>query len=127
DRLRSAGDLAGYAGSLQWRGYLLRARGELGAADRDLRAGIAVGRIAGQLILGWLEMNLGQVAMSLNDWPEARRHLSVSRALLDSIHDRWGSANALQSEASVRWAVRDWSGADSLLRTAEAMLAQSGN
>ena len=127
DRLRAAGDLAGYAGSLQWRGYLLRSRGELGAADRDLRAGLAVGRIAGQLILGWLEMNLGQVAMSLNDWPEARRHLSASRALLDSMHDRWGSANALQSEAGVRWAVRDWAGADSLLRSAETMLAQSGN
>jgi CHAT domain-containing protein len=126
-KLKAAGDLAGYAGSLQWRGYLLRSRGELGAADRDLRAGLAVGRIAGQLILGWLEMNLGQVAMSLNDWPEARRHLSASRALLDSMHDRWGSANALQSEAGVRWAVRDWSGADSLLRASEAMLAQSGN
>jgi CHAT domain-containing protein len=127
DKLKAAGDLAGYAGSLQWRGYLLRSRGELGAADRDLRAGLAVGQIAGQLILGWLEMNLGQVAMALNDWPEARRHLAASRALLDSMHDRWGSANALQSEASVRWVVRDWSGADSLLRTAEAMLAQSGN
>src|SRR5688572_4723352 len=40
DRLRDAGDLAGYAGSLQWRGYLLRSRGELGAAERDLRAAV---------------------------------------------------------------------------------------
>ena len=61
-----------------------------GAAERDLRAGLAVGRIAGQVVLGWTEMNLGQVAMSLNDWPEARRHLAASRALLDSAHDRWG-------------------------------------
>ena len=127
ERLRAAGDLAGYAGSLQWRGYLLRSRGELDAAERDLRAGLAVGRIAGQVVLGWTEMNLGQVAMSLNDWPEARRHLASSRALLDSARDRWGGAAATQLEASVRWAVRDWSGADSLLRDAERQLAQSGN
>src|SRR5688572_21541571 len=127
DRLREAGDLTGYAGSLQWRGYLLLARGELGAAERDLRAGLAVGRIAGQIVLGWTEMNLGQVAMSLNDWAEARRHLASSRALLDSAHDRWGGANATRLEASARWAVRDWAGADSLLRDAEKQLAQSGN
>ena len=127
ERLRAAGDLAGYAGSLQWRGYLLRSRGELGAAERDLRAGLAVGRIAGQVVLGWTEMNLGQVAMSLNDWPEARRHLEASRALFDSVHDRWGSASATQLEASVRWAVRDWPGADSLLRDTERQLVQSGN
>jgi CHAT domain-containing protein len=127
DRLRAAGDLAGYAGSLQWRGYLLRSRGELGAAERDLRAGLGVGRIAGQVVLGWTEMNLGQVAMALNDWPEARRHLAASRALLDSARDRWGGASAMQLEASVRWAVRDWSGADSLLRSSETQLAQSGN
>src|SRR5215207_4459676 len=127
ERLRSAGDLVGYAGSLQWRGYLLRARGELGAAERDLRAGLAVGRIAGQVVLGWTEMNLGQVAMSLNDWTEARRHLTSSRALLDSARDRWGGASATQLEASVRWAVRDWPGADALLRDAERQLAQSGN
>ena len=127
DRLREAGDLAGYAGSLQWRGYLLRSRGELGAAERDLRTGLAVGRIAGQIVLGWTEMNLGQVAMSLSDWTEARRHLASSRALLDSARDRWGGANATQLAASVRWAVRDWAGADSLLRDAEAQLAQSGN
>ena len=126
-RLKAAGDLAGYAGSLQWRGYLLRSRGELGAAERDLRAGLAVGRIAGQLVLGWTEMNLGQVAMMLNDWGEARRHIAASRALLDSARDRWGSATATQIEASVRWAVRDWPGADSLLRDAETQLAQSGN
>lgn len=126
-RLREAGDLAGYAGSLQWRGYLLRSRGELGAAERDLRAGLAVGRIAGQLVLGWTEMNLGQIAMALNDWGEARRHLASSRALLDSARDRWGVATATQLEASVRWAVRDWEGADSLLRAAETQLAQSGN
>jgi CHAT domain-containing protein len=127
DRLREAGDMTGYAGSLQWRGYLLRARGELGAAERDLRAGIAVGRIAGQLVLGWTEMNLGQVAMSLNDWTEARRHLATSRAILDSARDRWGVASATQLEASVRWAVRDWPGADSLLRDVERQLMQSGN
>jgi CHAT domain-containing protein/tetratricopeptide (TPR) repeat protein len=127
DRLRAAGDLAGYAGSLQWRGYLLLSRGELGAADRDLRAGLGVGRIAGPLILGWTEMNLGQVSMALNDWAEARRHLAASRGYFDSMHDRWGSAGAMQFEASVRWAVRDWAGADSLLRLAETQLAQSGN
>ena len=127
ERLRAAGDLAGYAGALQWRGYLLRSRGELGAAERDLRAGLAVGRIAGQVVLGWTEMNLGQVAMSLNDWGEARRHLTSSQALLDSARDRWGGATATQLEASVRWAVRDWAGADSLLRAAEQQLAQSGN
>jgi CHAT domain-containing protein len=127
DRLREAGDLAGYAGSLQWRGYLLRARGELGAAERDLRAGLAVGPIAGLVVLGWTEMNLGQVAMALNDWAEARRHLAASRALLDSARDRWGEATATQLEASVRWAVRDWAGADSLLRDAERQLTQSGN
>src|SRR5688500_9962963 len=76
ERLRAAGDLAGYAGSLQWRGYLLRSRGELGAAERDLRAGLAVGKIAGQVVLGWTEMNLGQVAMSLDDWREAPRPLA---------------------------------------------------
>jgi CHAT domain-containing protein/tetratricopeptide (TPR) repeat protein len=127
EKLREAGDLAGYAGALQWRGFLLRNRGELAAAERDLRAGLAVGRIAGQLILGWTEMNLGQVEMALNDWGEARRHLAASRALLDSAHDRWGTATATQSEAAVRWAVRDWAGADSLLRDAERELAQSGN
>ena len=126
-RLKDAGDLAGYAGALQWRGFLLRSRGELGAADRDLRAGIAVGPIAGQLTLGWTEMNVGMVAMALNDWNEARRHLATSRALLDSARDRWGTATALQAEASVRWAVRDWAGADSLLAAAERQLAQSGN
>jgi CHAT domain-containing protein len=126
-RLKAAGDLAGYAGSLQWRGYLLRSRGELGAAERDLRAGLAVGRIAGQLVMGWTEMNLGQVAMALNDWGEARRHAAASRALLDSAHDRWGTATATQMEASVRWAVRDWPGADSLLRDAETQLVRSGN
>jgi len=126
-RLKDAGDLTGYAGALQWRGYLLRSRGELGAAERDLRAGLAVGSIAGQLTLGWTEMNLGQVAMALNDWGEARRHLAASRALLDSARDRWGTATAMTAEASVRWAVRDWSGADSLLRDAETQLAQSGN
>ena len=127
ERLRDAGDLAGYAGSLQWRGYLLRSRGELGAAERDLRAGLAVGRIAGQVVLGWTEMNLGQIAMALNDWGEARRHLTSSRTLLDSAHDRWGGATATQLEASTRWAVRDWAGADSMLRDAEQQLAQSGN
>ena len=127
DRLEQAGDLAGYAGALQWRGYLLRSRGELGAADRDLRAGIGVGMIAGQLTLGWTELNLGQVAMALNDWGEARRHLAASRALLDSAHDRWGTASAGQAEASVRWAVHDWAGADSLLADAEVALTQSGN
>ena len=127
DRLRAAGDMTGYAGSLQWRGYLLRSRGELGLAERDLRAAVAVGRIAGQIVLGWTEMNLGQVAMALNDWPEARRHLATSRAILDSARDRWGVANATQLEASVRWAVRDWAGADSLLRDAERQLMQSGN
>jgi CHAT domain-containing protein len=126
-RLKEAGDLAGYAGALQWRGFLLRTRGELGAAERDLRASIAVGRIAGQLTLGWTEMNLGQVEMALNDWREARRHLAISRSLLDSARDRWGTATALQAEASVRWAIRDWVGADSLLRDAERDLAQSGN
>ena len=127
DRLRAAGDLAGYAGSLQWRGYLLRSRGELGAAERDLRAGLAVGPIAGLIVLGWTEMNLGQVAMALNDWTEARHHLASSRALLDSARDRWGTASATRLEASVRWAVRDWVGADSMLRDAERQLAQSGN
>lgn len=127
DRLREAGDLAGYAGSLQWRGYLLLARGELGAAERDLRAGLAGGPIAGLLVLGWTRMNLGQVEMALNDWTEARRHLAASRALFDSAHDRWGKAAATQLEASVRWAVRDWAGADSLLRVAEAELVESGN
>ena len=127
DRLRDAGDMTGYAGSLQWRGYLLRSRGELAAAERDLRAGLGVGKIAGQIVLGWTEMNLGQVAMALNDWPEARRHLAASRAILDSARDRWGVANATQLEASVRWAVRDWPGADSLLRDAERQLVQSGN
>jgi CHAT domain-containing protein/tetratricopeptide (TPR) repeat protein len=127
ERLRDAGDLAGYAGSLQWRGYLLRSRGELGAAERDLRAAIAVGPIAGQIVLGWTEMNLGQVAILLNDWTEARRHIMSARALLDSAHDRWGGANATRLEAHVRWAVRDWAGADSLLRSAETQLAQSGN
>ena len=102
ERLRDAGDLAGYAGSLQWRGFLLRTRGELGAAERDFRAGLAVGRIAGQVVLGWTEMNLGQVAMSLNDWGEATRHLTASRALLDSARDRWGEATATQLEASAR-------------------------
>ena len=126
-RLKDAGDLIGYAGALQWRGYLLRSRGELGAAERDLRAGLAVGKIAGQLTLGWTEMNLGQVEMALNDWTEARRHLAASRALFDSAGDRWGTASALQTESSVRWAVRDWAGADSLLRDAETKLAQSGN
>jgi CHAT domain-containing protein len=126
-RLKEAGDLAGYAGALQWRGYLLRSRGELGAADRDLRAGLGVGKIAGQLTLGWTEMNVGQVAMALNDWGEARRHLAASRALLDSARDRWGTATAMQAEASVRWALRDWAGADSLLAAAERQLAQSGN
>jgi CHAT domain-containing protein/tetratricopeptide (TPR) repeat protein len=126
-RLKDAGDLVGYAGALQWRGFLLRSRGELGAAERDLRAGLAVGKIAGQLTLGWTEMNLGLVAVALNDWNEARRHLATSRALLDSARDRWGTATAMQSEASVRWAVRDWEGADSLLRDAERQLAQSGN
>jgi len=126
-RLKDAGDLVGYAGALQWRGYLLRSRGELGAAERDLRAGLAVGTIAGQLTLGWTEMNLGYVAMALNDWGEARRHLAASRVLLDSARDRWGSATAMTAEASVRWAVRDWAGADSLLRDAETQLGQSGN
>ena len=126
-RLKEAGDLAGYAGALQWRGYLLRSRGELGAADRDLRAGLAVGKIAGQLTLGWTEMNVGQVAMALNDWNEARRHLAASHALLDSARDRWGTATAMQTEASVRWAVRDWAGADSLLAAAERQFAQFGN
>jgi len=126
-RLKDAGDLVGYAGALQWHGFLLRSRGELGAAERDLRSGLAVGKIAGQLTLGWTEMNLGLVAMALNDWNEARRHLASSRALLDSARDRWGTAAAMQSEASVRWAVRDWQGADSLLRDAERQLAQSGN
>lgn len=127
DRLREAGDLAGYAGSLQWRGYLLRSRGELGAAERDLRAGLAVGPIAGLVVLGWTQMGLGEVEMALNDWAAARRHLATSRALLDSAQDRWGKATATQLEASVRWAVRDWGGADSLLRAAEMELAQSGN
>jgi len=126
-RLEDAGDLADYAGALQWRGYLLRSRGELGAAERDLRHGLSVGKIAGQLVLGWTEMNLGQVAMALNDWSEARRHLAASRALLDSAHDRWGTATATQAEAAVRWAVRDWAGADSLLREVERELAASGN
>ena len=127
DRLRAAGDLAGYAGSLQWRGYLLLSRGELGAAERDLRTGLSVGPIAGLLVLGWTRLNLGQIEMMLNDWTEARRHLAASRALLDSAHDRWGEATATRFEASVRWAVRDWAGADSLLRAAETELAQSGN
>ena len=126
-RLQQAGDLAGYAGSLQWRGYLLRSRGELGAAERDLRNGLAVGRVAGQLVLGWTQMNLAQVAILLNDWVEARQHIAASRALLDSARDRWGTASATRMEASVRWAVRDWVGADSLLRDAESQLAQSGN
>ena len=126
-RLKDAGDLVGYAGALQWRGYLLRSRGELGAAERDLRAGLAVGKLAGLLTLGWTEMNLGQVEMALNDWTEARRHLAASRALFDSAGDRWGTASALQTESAVRWAVRDWAGADSLLRDAETKLAQSGN
>jgi CHAT domain-containing protein len=126
-RLKSAGDLAGYAGALQWRGYLLRIRGELGAAERDLRAGLAVGRISGLVVNGWTEMNLGQIAMALNDWPEARRHIAASRVLLDSARDRWGSATATQLEASTRWAVRDWQGADSLLRDAELQLAKFGN
>ena len=127
ERLREAGDMTGYAGSLQWRGYLLLARGELGAAERDLRTGLAVGKIAGQFVLGWTEMNLGQVAMALNDWTEARHHLAASRAILDSARDRWGVATATQLEASVRWAVRDWTGADSLLRDAERQLMASGN
>jgi len=127
DRLQAAGDLAGYAGSLQWRGYLLSARGELGAAERDLRAGLAVGPLAGLVVLGWTRMNLGQVEMALNDWTEARRHLAASRALFDSAHDRWGAAAATQLEATVRWAVRDWTGADSLLRAAESELTESGN
>jgi len=127
DRLRGAGDLAGYAGSLQWRGYLLRSRGELGAAERDLRAALAVGPVAGLVVLGWTEMNLGQVEMALNDWGEARRHLAASRVLLDSARDRWGEATAMQMEASVRWAVRDGAGADSLLRDAETILTRSGN
>ncbi|HEX6052687.1 MAG TPA: hypothetical protein VFZ21_25655, partial [Gemmatimonadaceae bacterium] len=127
DRLRAAGDLAGYAGSLQWRGYLLLARGELGAAERDLRAGLSVGPIAGLLVSGWTRTNLGQVEMALNNWIEARRHLAASRALFDSAHDRWGKATAMQLEASVRWAIRDGEGADSLLRAAEAELVESGN
>lgn len=127
DRLRTAGDLAGYAGSLQWRGYLLRSRGELGAAERDLRAALTVGSIAGPVVLGWTELNLGQVEMALNDWTEARRHLAASRVMLDSARDRWGEATAMQMEASVRWAVRDGAGADSLLRGAETILTQSGN
>ena len=126
-RLKEAGDLVGYAGALQWRGYLLRARGELGAAERDLRAGLAVGKIAGLLTLGWTEMNLGQVEMALNDWAEARRHLAASRALFDSAGDRWGAASTMQTESAVRWAVRDWAGADSLLRESERQLAQFGN
>jgi tetratricopeptide (TPR) repeat protein len=97
--LKDAGDLIGYAGALQWRGYLLRSRGELGAAERDLRAGLAVGKVAGLLTLGWTEVNLGQVAMSLNDWPEARRHLAASRALFDSTGDR-GTASAMQAESA---------------------------
>ena len=72
-------------------------------------------------------MNAGQVAMALNDWTEARRHMAASRALLDSAHDRWGTATAMQFEASIRWAVRDWAGADSLLRDSEQQLVQSGN
>jgi hypothetical protein len=59
ERLRAAGDLAGYAGSLQWRGYLLRSRGELGLAERDLRAALAGGPLAGLIGHGWTEMNLG--------------------------------------------------------------------
>jgi hypothetical protein len=53
--------------------------------------------------------------------------LTTVRALLDSAHDRWGVASATQLEASVRWAVRDWSGADSLLRDTERQLVESGN
>jgi tetratricopeptide (TPR) repeat protein len=117
----------GLAVALQWRGFLLRMNGNLGAARRDLERVLEIGDAAGALTLGWVQLNLGEIALSLADWRGANEYFTRARSRMAEVGDQWGLASAARSDAAARRATRDWGAADSLLDAAERLLVQSGN
>jgi tetratricopeptide (TPR) repeat protein len=125
--LEPVNERVGYAVALQWRGFLLRNRGDFGAARQDLERALGAGDAAGALTLGWVRLNLGEIALAIGDWHGAYEQLMQARSLLAGVGDRWGLANALHSEALSRRALHEWGASDSLLTAAEQQLVASGN
>jgi CHAT domain-containing protein/tetratricopeptide (TPR) repeat protein len=126
DRFKRAGDRSTYAGSLQWRGYVLQTHGRLGDALHDLETARAVGDTAGPLVLGWTYLDLGQLALRLADYTTAVRHLAKGRELLLQVGDQWGVASTLREEATGRMMIGEWAMADSLLAEAQGRLTNVG-
>ena len=88
---RATRNLSALAVTLQWQGYVVRARGDVVKARALLEEAVALGRKTETLAASsWAELSLADVALSFGDIPAAGRYARSASATFEQTGDRSG-------------------------------------
>jgi CHAT domain-containing protein len=116
---RDAGDRAGLAATLQWRGAAWSQDGYYGYARRDLEDAVREGHASGNLsAVAWAWMNLTWIAQTTGDLASSREYAGRAERLLTAQGDQWGLAGLRSHQGDLATGLGDPAGARTAYRDA---------